>query len=91
MLLDPFEEKFHLPATLVKLGNRSCVEHKVVRQEHETLACVGVYLLDPSKVGVDAPVAIWVLIESQFAEFLSGDLTEGQAIITGTEGLAGPR
>jgi HlyD family secretion protein len=31
------------------------------------------------------------LIENQFAELLEGDLTEGQAIVTGTESLFAPR
>jgi HlyD family secretion protein len=31
------------------------------------------------------------LIDNQFAEILSGAVTEGQAVVTGTEGLFGPR
>jgi HlyD family secretion protein len=31
------------------------------------------------------------LIDNQFAEIVSGDLSEGQAVVTGTEGLFGPR
>jgi HlyD family secretion protein len=31
------------------------------------------------------------LIDNQFAEILNGDVSEGQAVVTGTEGLFGPR
>jgi HlyD family secretion protein len=31
------------------------------------------------------------LVENQFAELLEGDLSEGQAVVTGTESLFGPR
>ena len=48
MLLDPFEEKFHLPTAFVKFGDRQCVEHKVVGEEHKALARVGIDILDAS-------------------------------------------
>ena len=47
VLFDPFEEKFHLPATLVKLGDCQSVQHEVVGQEHKTFAGVGIHVLDP--------------------------------------------
>ena len=38
VLLDPFEEEFHLPAALVQFGNRQAVQDKVVGQEDQ-VAC----------------------------------------------------
>jgi len=46
VLFDPLEEKFHLPATFVKLGDRQSVEHKVVGQEDETFAGVEIDILN---------------------------------------------
>src|SRR5438093_11760243 len=37
VLLDPFEEQFHLPATLVDLRDGKCGEHKIVGQELQPL------------------------------------------------------
>lgn len=49
MLFDPLKEQLDLPATLVQSGNRQCVQHKIVGQEHQTLACVLIHILDTSK------------------------------------------
>ena len=38
ILLDPLEEKLHLPAALVQLCNRQRRQRKVVRQENQSLA-----------------------------------------------------
>ena len=43
------KKKFHLPAAFVKFGNGQGVECKVVREEHETFADVGVHILDASE------------------------------------------
>lgn len=51
VLLDPFEEQFHLPTAFVQLGNRQGIENKVVGQEDETLAGVRIDVLDASEVG----------------------------------------
>src|SRR5260370_41760416 len=37
VLLDPLKEQFHLPATLVNLRDGKCGQHKVVRQEFQSL------------------------------------------------------
>ncbi len=37
MLLDPFEEEFHLPSGLVDLGDSKCREGKVISNEGEPL------------------------------------------------------
>jgi hypothetical protein len=37
VLLDPFEEPFHLPASLVDLGDRKCRKCEVVGQKLEPL------------------------------------------------------
>src|ERR1039457_5732849 len=42
MLLDPFEEQFHLPAAPVKLGDRECWQCEVVGQEDKVLGSLGV-------------------------------------------------
>ena len=42
MLLDPFEEQFHLPATLVECRNRQWRQRRIVGQEHQQLARFGV-------------------------------------------------
>jgi len=39
MLLDPFEEKFHLPAAVVQLGDRQCRQGEVVGQE-DVVTCL---------------------------------------------------
>ena len=47
VLLDPFEEKLHLPATFVEFGYRQCVQNKVVGEKDQTLARFGIDILDP--------------------------------------------
>ena len=38
ILLDPFEKQFDSPALFIERGDRCCGQHKVVGQEHQTLA-----------------------------------------------------
>ena len=42
MLLDPFEEQLHLPATLVQRGNGQGRQRRIVGQKHQRLARHGV-------------------------------------------------
>src|ERR1700738_2810644 len=49
MLLDPFEEKFHLPAALVQFSNRQRVQDKVVGEKHQALAGIRIDILDTSQ------------------------------------------
>ena len=49
MLLDPFEEKFHLPAALVQLRDCQGVQDKVVGQKNQTLAGIRIDILDTSE------------------------------------------
>ena len=42
MLLDPFEEEFHLPATSVKLRDGQCWQGEVVGQEYDAFVFLGV-------------------------------------------------
>src|SRR5258708_35529459 len=42
MLLDPFEEQFHLQSAFVQLGDGECWEREVVRQEHQPSFVFGV-------------------------------------------------
>jgi uncharacterized protein YggU (UPF0235/DUF167 family) len=37
MLLDPLKKQFHLPAALVNLRDGQCGQHKVVREEFQSL------------------------------------------------------
>ena len=39
VLLDPFEEQFHLPTSAVEVGNCQSRQHLVVGQEDQTFAC----------------------------------------------------
>ena len=53
MLFDPFEEKFHPPATLVKLGDRKGGKDEVVGQEDKLLFGLAVEVTDaPELVGI---------------------------------------
>ena len=49
MLLDPFEEKFHLPTALVQLRDRQRTQDKVVGQEYQALAGSRIDILDASQ------------------------------------------
>src|ERR1700730_6401603 len=49
MLLDPFEEQLHLPAALVQLRNRQCVQDKVVGEKDQTLAGIRIDILDAAE------------------------------------------
>lgn len=46
ILLDPFEEQLHLPATLVELGNGHGREREAVGEEDESLAGLGIDIAD---------------------------------------------
>ena len=53
VLLDPFEEQFDLPATLVQLGDGQCRQAEVVGQIDKEAACLGVEEANtPQSVGV---------------------------------------
>jgi len=53
VLLDPFEEQFHLPAALVQRGNGQCRQCGVVGQEHQRLAGFRVFEADaPQLLGI---------------------------------------
>ena len=53
MLLDPFEEQFHLPAAFVKRGNGQRGQGGVVGQEHQRLAGFRVFESDaPQLLGI---------------------------------------
>ena len=47
MLLDPFEEEFHLPAAIVESGNAQGGQGEVVGQEDQTRFLFGVEETDP--------------------------------------------
>ena len=42
MLLDPFEEQFHLPATAIELGDGQRRQGKVVRQKDQPSLLLGI-------------------------------------------------
>ena len=44
MLLDPFEEQFHLPTTLVQRGDGQGRQGRVVGQKHQRLSRLGVFV-----------------------------------------------
>ena len=50
MLLDPLEEPLDLPAAFVQRGNRQRRQRRVVGQEHQCLARVGVLEADASQM-----------------------------------------
>ena len=53
MLLDPFEEQFHLPAALVQCSNGQGRQRRVVGQKHQRLARLGVFVADaPQMLGI---------------------------------------
>ena len=55
VLLDPFEEQLHLPAALIESGDGQGGKGEVVGQEDQTLAGVGIHIMDASEfVGVMA-------------------------------------
>ena len=49
VLLDPLEEQFHLPATLVQLRYRQRRQQKVVRQKHKPLSRHAIDICDSSQ------------------------------------------
>ena len=61
MLLDPFEEKFYLPAAFVKLRNCQRCEGKIVCQENEALLCFAVEVTDPTKRNRVILRSLWTL------------------------------
>ncbi len=53
VLLDPFEEQLHLPATLVQRGNGQRWQARIVGQKHQRLARLGVFVSDkPQMFGI---------------------------------------
>jgi len=53
VLLDPFEEQFHLPAGLVDQSNGECRERKVVGREFESLSGFHIEITDaPQRVRI---------------------------------------
>ena len=53
VLLDPFEEQLHLPATLVQRGNRRRRQRRIVGQKDQRLARLRVLEADtPQMLGV---------------------------------------
>lgn len=61
VLLDPLEEKLHLPSALVKGGNGQGGQGRVVGQKHQGLASIGCFEADASQqlgvaVGTVVPV-----------------------------------
>ena len=53
VLLDPFEEQLHLPATLVQRGYGQRWQTRIVGQKHQRLARLGVFVSDtPQMLGV---------------------------------------
>ena len=48
MLLDPFEEEFHLPSITMEIGRRLCRNDEAVGQEVERFVCLAVVLFDSS-------------------------------------------
>src|SRR4051794_26109824 len=55
MLLDPFEEEFDLPTTLVERANRCRWKLEMVRQKHQCLAAFRIF-------ETDAPEMVWVAL-----------------------------
>ena len=49
MLLDPLEEQFHLPATLVQFGNGECRQLCIVGQKHQFLVAFQIFITDASQ------------------------------------------
>ena len=53
MLLDPFEEKLHLPPATIEVGDGYCGHREVVSQEIETPILLGIVVLDAAQfVGI---------------------------------------
>ena len=53
MLLDPFEEQFDLPTTLVQFGDGECRQGKVVGEEHQFFAGFCIVIPDSTQgVGI---------------------------------------
>ncbi len=53
MLLDPLEEQFHLPATLVQFGNGERQQLRIVGQKHQFLVAFQIFITDaPQRVRV---------------------------------------
>ena len=50
MLLDPFEEQFHLLATLVQRGDGQGRKGRIVGQEDPRLARLGVFVSNPTQL-----------------------------------------
>ena len=51
VLLDPLEEQFYLPAAAVELGDRERGQRKIVGQEHQRLAFLGLERMRRSRSG----------------------------------------
>ena len=66
MLLDPFEEQLHLPATFVQAGNGQGRQGEVVRQEHEPPFGLGIE-------GRDADVFVKGLYQAENRRLPSSD------------------
>jgi hypothetical protein len=49
VLLDPFEEQFHLPAAFIELGNSNGGQVKVISQEYQHLPVLRVSVSDPAQ------------------------------------------
>ena len=60
MLLNPLEEQFDLPATLVKRADRCSRQRKVVGQEHQRLAGFRVF-------EADTPQLLWIILRDVVA------------------------
>lgn len=50
MLLDPFEEQFHLPPCLVERADGGCRQCEVIGQEHQRLAGLGLLESDATQM-----------------------------------------
>ena len=48
MLLDPFEEKLHLPPLFVKLGDGDGGQKKIVGQKHQGFVGLGIVISHPA-------------------------------------------
>ena len=60
MLLDPFEEQFHLPTTAIELGDGQRRQGKVVRQKDQPSFLLGIEKADATELVGEASAGNWI-------------------------------
>ena len=75
MLLDPLEEQFHLPATLVQFGNGGRRQLCIVGQKHQFLAAFQIFITDaPKRVRVFVGTVGATQLEGLIADHVGGTI-----------------